>query len=81
MNPQDYICKVEAESTFICNGCGVCVFDCDKCQSQGDYFRVDDFIACIPDGRHLCEPCFEDWLEEQDSELRNKQQLKQGELD
>ena len=78
MNIEDYKCKVIEKTILICDGDGLEVYQCDEC--KGDYFQAGNTIYCIPDGRHLCENCFEDWIEEQDSELNAKQQLKQGEI-
>jgi hypothetical protein len=70
---EDYKCKVEEKSILICNGCGLEIYQCDVCK---EYLMLDCFCGCIPDGRHLCENCFEDWYEECDSELRAKQEMK-----
>ena len=77
MNKEDYKCKVVEEHILVCNGCGLEVYQCDICK---EYLMLDTFCGCIPKGQHLCESCFEDWVEEEDSELNAKQSLKQGEI-
>lgn len=81
MNIDDYKCNIwqlkKIGCNDRCNGCNEEVYTCDVCNK---YLRRDCFVACIPDGRHLCEECFEEWIKRQYGELNAKQQLKQEEI-
>jgi two-component SAPR family response regulator len=79
MNVEDYKCKVREVECVSCDGCNELIYKCDEC--KGDYFQEDDFVGCVPDGRHLCKCCFEDWWNEYTNDLNEKQALKCGELE
>lgn len=73
MNIDDYKCRVRPLEKLGCSGCNEEVYTCDVCK---EYLMMDCFCGCIPDGRHLCEGCFEEWWEEYSSDLNQKQEIK-----
>jgi len=60
MNPQDYICKVMIIPKMVCDGCEEEIVRCDECKNT--YFGVNDFVGCMPDNKHICSTCFEEWV-------------------
>lgn len=68
--------SIREVSKWECSYCGQEVYLCDDCKES---FRPDCSIYCFADGRHLCRVCCEDFEEEKDADLNQKQQLKQEE--
>lgn len=66
---ESYEAKVIEEIVLNCDACGLSVYQCKDCTN---YFEKNDSIYCMIDESHLCESCFEYFMEQKDDEIRRK---------
>lgn len=70
--------QIKEVNRWICSYCDGEIYMCDDCKDR--FETIDIPIYCFADGRHLCRVCCEDFEEEKENELNQKQQLKQEEI-